>query len=416
MSKLLFNSNGGYGSINEKTWAKWKLDESLADMPDNTAGTTYGVETFATTDSWGIIESGTLAADSGFLVWTPAVDSVQCIIGRVNTDFTGKLLFLKIKYDAKIINVGYRTATAYVMMTKVLVGDTYYCYAIPASCLGTTARILVQYSSPPTDIKFDMVYIGTGARDTNPQDSSGNVNHLTLIGGRSVDGLSGNGLYFDGVASYAKTANLAVIPDTQHFHKSFPFGNTQLTTIQTLFNYKVASDTDGYLFIYRNLSTDNLLVQYCNGSAQVSLTFSAFFTGYTAIRLDVDVSPNWVTGEVKVSRNGVQFGATQTMTTPVKPTAGSPLYIGAYQGTGYYLQGTIDEVRVCDEALTPTDITNMWTYVDDQIATDLVEYSGSAPAMDNLWSLSKAGNVFGGWNTQADGLGIFYRPGDPVAL
>jgi hypothetical protein len=211
----------------------------------------------------------------------------------------------------------------------------------------------------------DWIYIGTGAYSTPIVDNSGNGLDLTAYG-VTPDG-NGN-LIYDGVNDYLRTTNvLASVPDEMTFVFDFPNGHAQSAVRQDVVNYKIGSTTVGFLDITRILNTDTLRFQYCSGAAAPTIDFTSFFTGYSTTHLQVRVHLKWSTGAVDVSRNGVQFGAA-TMTTPVKPTAGSYLYFGSYLGTSYFLAGTMGQVRYYNRDLLDSEALSL--YNDESFVTE----------------------------------------------
>ncbi len=354
----LFDSGDG------NPWAYWALNESLSDIPDNAAGALYVQDDWATTDSWAVT-NGTLAVSGGELDITPNNAGATAVIYRTTGSCANKIVIVKITTFDTSKNLRAYDGAAYNNMTKIYESGNEQIWEYYFSAFtGTALYIYLVDGVLGNNWSINWVYIGTGARDTHPQDSSGNANHLVLYGGRTVAGGSGQGIYLPGLScNYLRTANvLATVPDVWHFHCSLPDGNATPTENKYFFSYKNISATVGFFSVLRSSGSLDLLVRYTDGSASKIMYFSSFFDEYSSVRIDIDVSVDWITGAVSVYRNGVQFGTTQTMTTPVKPTAGSYLYIGAYVGNDWCLAGTIDEIFVFPCALSSAKMTEMYSY------------------------------------------------------
>jgi hypothetical protein len=195
-------------------------------------------------------------------------------------------------------------------------------------------------------------------------DNSGNGNTLTLFGTPTFPaGLSGNGIELDGATQYGRTDSvLATVPDVWHFHCSCPFGNAVVVAAsQAFFNYKAASATVGFIIIRRPANSDSLSIDYTDGANLMTESFLAFFTGYSATRIDIGVQIDFTAGTAKAYRNDAQFSTTRALTTPEKPDPGSYLYFGTRQNTGMYVLGILDEPRVYSRALTNLEITYLFS-------------------------------------------------------
>jgi uncharacterized repeat protein (TIGR02543 family) len=413
--KVTYNANSGRSSLLDKTFGLWHLDESLPDMPDNAAGKIYGNENFTDADGWTAYDC-TLSYSNGKMIITGT--AAQARIVRALSTFVGKYILVKIrKIAGAATNTMLFCSFGGYDTVEYTTDEIYHAWVIPSGATGNLAIICGYTDAAAGDVyEISFIYIGTGARDTHPQDSSGNANHLVLFGGRSVAGISGNGIALPGVArNYLRTAAvLARVPDVWAWHKVFVNGNAKSSLVQSIFNYGVTGA--GKVQFFRDNNNDNLILQYYNG-ADVTLTFTGYFTGYSTTRFDFGWAINWTTGEVLVYRNGVLFD-TQTMTTPTKPAAGLYLYIGAYQGASYFLNATIDELRVCDSGATVEEIANLYTYLRDDYYDDQTTYEdgASAPVLSNIWSYTLSGKTFSGWNTSVSGIGTHYDIGNTFPI
>jgi len=64
---------------------------------------------------------------------------------------------------------------------------------------------------------------------------------------------------------------------------------------------------------------------------------------------------------LKTYRNGVQFGATLNLTTPLFPITNNIKYIGAYNSANYRLtDGSLDEVRIYNRGLSAQEIAQIY--------------------------------------------------------
>ena len=217
------------------------------------------------------------------------------------------------------------------------------------------------------------VYVGTGEYSTPKIDASGNGRHLTMYGTLPV----ANGNYFDGVSSYWKSTNvLDYSPDVWEMDFEFPEGMAQSSNPQTLLDYKPSSSTDGFVWCYRGdnvgIEGDYLKIRYCTGSGYIAAIITSFFTGFSATAIHAHVVVNFSSSAktlrdgstipaytVRAYRNGVKFGNDLTMTTPVKPLAGSYLYIGAYQGSIYFLNAVLGAVSIFTTGLIASEIRGL---------------------------------------------------------
>lgn len=345
----------------------------VPEIPDAAAGTLYKSKSdwIDDTDGW-IGYHCAVAISGGELVIT--ANDTSPVIHKLTGSTLNRTLKLKIRNPGDYLMSWY-DGSAYNFMTLLSDDGTYQIWQYTNTTSSATETYFKIHNAPNGYVAYvDWIYVGTGQYATPNADESGHGMHLTVFG-ETPDG-DGN-LIRDGVNDYERTTSvLASVPDVWHYHEEMPSGNAQLATVQTLFDYKAQSTTIGYGWLYRNASSDNLVFAYCTGSGVAYITITGYFTGYSAIRLVLDITINWITGVVTVYRNGVYFG-TAAMTTPVKPTAGSYLYFGAYQGTTYFAAGTFGAKYLYDRALSLTEIRGLYLNLEPPLPHKLIDWQFS---------------------------------------
>lgn len=340
----------------------WGMD-NLPEYPDNPAGTTYFQSDWATTDGWGATRCTLDTTTTPGKLRVVATGSLPAISKALS--FAGKTVKAEVKkISGSSTKFTLSNSSAVIYPKDILypietIGSNYY----PADAGGQLSIYVGDNNTVAGDIfEIDWIYVGDGSYTTPLYDNSGGGLDLNVYGSTPVAGLSGNGLSRDAINDYERSISvLSIVPDVWHYHESFPFGNAQTAGYQVFGNYKPISSTVGFFDFGRQLTSDNLTFRYCNGSALTTITFSGFFTGFTTLSISIDIDFNWITGAVTVYRNGTQFDATQYMTTPVKPTAGSYLYFGSYQGTVYFMAGICDERRLYNRALSASEVADLFT-------------------------------------------------------
>jgi hypothetical protein len=354
----------GYDIVEDglDAWHSCNTWSCATEYPDGAY--TYLQDAWATTDSWNVSD-GTLDVSStpGALRYTHGATGP--LIARNVGTLNARMVRLRIRASVSIsVLFYYYNGSIWTSFASSSVGtswvviDGYLASGSSNNSLyiggGGAAWVLNEW------FEIDWIYIGTGICTNLLTDDSGNGIDCYVYGDTSVAGVSGNGLYRNGVNAYERSVNvLATVPDIWHYHEVMPNGNAQLSTPQLFCNYKPTSTSGGFFYISREASHDDLYVWYCNSATNTNVSVNSFFTGYSATSITIDVMINWITGVVNVYRNGVYFG-TGTMTTPVKPTAGSYIYFGSYQGTSYFAKGTYDERRLYSYARTAPEIAYLY--------------------------------------------------------
>jgi hypothetical protein len=339
----------GYDIVEDglDAWHSCNTWSCATEYPDGAGGTTYLQDAWATTDSW-IAYQGDLTVSGGVLR-TTQTSSTYTNCRRTLTELDSKMVRLRIRASGSF-NVYVQVYTgSFKLIGPYAVTTAWSIIDVLQSYTGTNKVLYIQTAAVTAIgdwFEIDWIYIGTGICTNLLTDDSGNGIDCYVYGDTSVAGVSGNGLYRNGVNAYERSVNvLATVPDIWHYHEVIVGGSVQpVSTYHCFINYKSTSTSVGFMRLLR-LDSTTLALGYCDGATSAGLYFASFFTGYSTASLTIDVMVNWITGVVNVYRNGVYFG-TATMTTPVKPTAGSYIYFGSYQGTLYFAKGTFDERRL----------------------------------------------------------------------
>jgi hypothetical protein len=336
---------------------------TLSEYPDSTTGTTAIYHFESTTE--GFIASGGIATTTTIigcisLTATTANSSIQ---HSGLTIASGADIYIKARSSAGLATTLtiLRGASTVTTITGMTTSFTILKAIISGGATATTLSIVGNNAASSGSVfDIDWAYAGTGAYTSTLADLSGNGNTLNIFGSTPIAGSSGTVLSRDGINDYERTTNvLASVPDVWHYHEEFPNGHAQTADYQAFMNYKIASTTLGYFVVYHKASSDNIYLNYCNGSTAGTIDMASFFTGFSSTRIVIDIIINWLTGVILIYRNGSYFG-TATMTTPVKPTAGSYLYFGSYQGTSYPCAGVCDRRRLYSRALSANEILNLY--------------------------------------------------------
>jgi concanavalin A-like lectin/glucanase superfamily protein len=191
------------------------------------------------------------------------------------------------------------------------------------------------------------------ASGTTTADGSGNGNPGTLTNGPvRTTGKYGNGLSFDGVNDFVSAADSA----------SLDLAGTgtieawvKLDTLNRWHSVIAKGDQNSnarhnYALEITNANRIRCILSTGTGSNYIQLdsasTMTANVFGHLACTWDGTTVSLYIDGVLNASR-------AQTLT-PVPNT--SPLFIGVFGGNNDRLDGTIDEVRIYNRALTPAEI------------------------------------------------------------
>ena len=326
----------------------WLCDE-LPEYPDDPAGTTYIQDEWATVDGWvGFADSSTVAvaAAGGSLVVTKIAGTynyaraIKDIAAGTLKTYRVKITAIKALTSVALLGtVGGVSGTVLIEFGAMSAGQT---LTKDVYVAGDVTRVFCNSVTTIADsgivFSIDFIYIGTGAYATPVVDNSGNGLHLEAHG-VTPDG-AGN-LIFDGVNDRLVSTNvLTTMPDVLSL--SIWYNGELKSGNQYLANYRVQSATVGHFGLLRGNYSNSLYISYASGVADSLLMFGSIFDSHNSCLIELQI--DWLTGAVKVFRDGVQYDVTKNMTTPVKPMGGSYLHFGSYQGTSYFLKGTIGNI------------------------------------------------------------------------
>ena len=272
-------------------------------------------------------------------------------------------------------------------------------YNSRGSSKGTSANL----GSAASDSNLSDGLVGYWKMDentgTSTADSSGNSNTGTLTNVGWTNGKYGIG------TSYNGTNNVILVPDTNNsldmpndFTISFwvnpdSGGTKELVAKSSGENYEIWQ------------SSTNLSVRV-NGVSPVVSAGSIFTYGqWTHITVKYERS----TGLVTIYQNGNYF--TNGANTNAASINNSSLQIGAYSdGTSYPFSGKIDELRIYNRALSPSEITQLYNYAPGPIAYwDLNEASGTTvndKSGNNLTGTFGIGTSAPSWSSGKYGGGV----------
>ncbi|MFA6329303.1 MAG: LamG domain-containing protein, partial [Candidatus Micrarchaeia archaeon] len=177
----------------------------------------------------------------------------------------------------------------------------------------------------------------------------------------SVAGKSGYGLRFDGLNDYLATGPFAISsPGNSTLTMSMWVNSSLSASYQTLLSDD-AQGVGGYLFVYRNAAGDHLCFQYGNGTYYYGLYFPGYFTGLDNTLVHIVVVADYPAGTVDVYRNGVFFARQYAGYPMLFPYYNRSKYIGAYNPTGHFFNGTIDEVALYSRGLSAYEVSSLYS-------------------------------------------------------
>jgi fibronectin type 3 domain-containing protein len=318
------------------------------------------------------------------LTWNPAVGATNYNVKRSTVNGG--------PYNALAL----RSSTDY-DDTNVVAGTRYY-YIVTAVSPGGESANSLQVSALPTDAGD--VTNGLAANwslddngGTTAADSSGNGNTGTLAGSPTLPTwmapgrIGASSLYFDTNSLQSVTANNSA--------------SLNMTAAITISAWARATDWNGNRRILQKGNGDNqyrLLAE--NSTLKFDLRFSAGNVAVTCALPPTNVWTHWAGTydgiNMIIYSNGVAV-ATQAASGAILTTT-DPLAIGKKNtGTsaGDYFYGQLDEVRVYNRALTPTEIATVMHSGDGPLnaPTGLAGYPGNTRA-SLVWSPSAAASSY----------------------
>lgn len=213
---------------------------------------------------------------------------------------------------------------------------------------------------PPTD---GLVGYWSMDRIVNGQilDGSGYGANGTITGAIAADGILYQGLYFDGIDDLVTVGNRA-----QHNFGTGSFSYGCWVNIGTdtgawdmpMSKGGASVGIPGYDF---ELGSGVWLINISNGSviSSLNLRASPVYNTWTHIFAVIDRTGTNILGFV----NGVQTGTTSisSWNAGSSTTGTSSLRLGS-NGSGFWINGRMDETRIYNRALSATEIANIYTY------------------------------------------------------
>jgi hypothetical protein len=201
---------------------------------------------------------------------------------------------------------------------------------------------------------------GSGATTVADSCLSGNTGDV--VGATTgVFGKLGNALSFDGTDDYVKVPDSASLDVTDYTLEMWVNANNLAKVYPTLLNRRVQSPTIGYYWIW--IKGNCIVLTYSDGE----IARSAYWYTSFSIGEWYHIALTKFGSSFTMYKNGSSLG---TRSLNYQDAVGGDLFIGTYQGkTGNYpFDGTIDEVRIWDGALTADEI--LYSYADETLHVD----------------------------------------------
>ncbi|MCA9381958.1 hypothetical protein KC660_00950, partial [Candidatus Dojkabacteria bacterium] len=196
------------------------------------------------------------------------------------------------------------------------------------------------------------------------KDASGNGNNGTRVGdATTASGKFGNGGTFDGTGDYIQVSdsNSVSINNSQFavltWIKSSSAGSVQTIVRKQSSNYVMALVSSK---LWCELETGQTINTGVTLSNDTWYLVGCVFDGQNLI--------SYV--------NGVEQG--RRSNTSASSDSNNPLFIGSQNGTGQYLSGSLDEVRIYNRALSPAEVQGLYKWAPGPVAQwDFDEGSGT---------------------------------------
>jgi outer membrane protein assembly factor BamB len=210
--------------------------------------------------------------------------------------------------------------------------------------------------------------VGEWRFDGNANDSSGNGNNGTINGATFVHGISGQALSFDGVDDYVNISNSATLMITDSI------------TIEAWVNPRELGVWDRVVF--KCASDDLLTCAYVFGLSSHGGVYFGMFNGHSQTYIDgskqiptdewTHMTGTWDGTTMRIYINGVEQAETLPFVGPIN-SANSQLKLGLgfYSGDSYAFNGTIDEVRIYNRALSADEIKRQYDEIAPGCSGDL---------------------------------------------
>jgi hypothetical protein len=240
------------------------------------------------------------------------------------------------------------------------------------------------------------------ASGTTATDSSTNANNGTLTNGPTWGtGKIGGDVVFDGVDDYVNIPSISAI----NFDYNIDFSFSTWVKIPSTQNDVVSTD-NSILEKWGNSGAYPYVLRLYNQSyGTVGDRGKVYFARYDATHFSSVKSLNLLNDNLWHLVNGTKSGATlslyvdgvlqstSTDTTTTTTTNAIPLYIGARGGTANRFQGSIDDVRIYNRALSADEVSQLYRLTTPTgVDTSLKGY-WSFNGKDTNWTSSSAGTV-----------------------
>ena len=323
----------------------WALDDIPA-YPDSAAGTTYFQDAFATADSWSGTQC-TIAVANGILS-TSSPTGTAARAERSIAIAAGATVRLRVRKNSGTGTLRIATDTDTLLNSSTVTLGVWVVYDFTATNVGTILRVYPSYGQTDGAADVDWCYVGTGAYTSVARDSSGSSLSGTIAGAKPVTGVSGNGLYFDGVNDSVSVSAVSY------------FGVSSILSMS--FWVTPGSATAGYLVSYPDSANGNrFYLTITNGT---TLTFTAATgTGFTIPCATNELAHivlirDYVNSTMLVYKNGVLVN--QTALTPPSSVGSQTLYFGSFNGASQYACGTFDEIRLYNRVLSLAEVKALY--------------------------------------------------------
>ncbi len=221
------------------------------------------------------------------------------------------------------------------------------------------------FNTPLQRDKGLVLYYDFNEVSGNAQDHSGNGYTGTLNGPvRQTLVGTDQAMYYDASASdYISTPSFA-IPDTGILTvEAWMKSKIQASIYQSIISDYNENPTIGFLWIFRAINSDNIVIEYSNGTISTSTGYSNFFQNLDNQWIHIVIVSDYTTKTMKAYRNGVQFGNTISLTgIPQFPSTNKAKFMGSYDLTRHKLtDGSLDEVRIYNRGLSAEEISAQYT-------------------------------------------------------
>lgn len=259
-------------------------------------------------------------------------------------------------YKYKVVAVGYNSgqerSSSYLPVTTnncLLPGPFTLTDPPTASCQDAYPKVQLDWTSSANATSYNLF-----RSVSSPATVSGVTSPYNDIG-------HGKMLNFDGSNDYAKTDAFSISNPGNALTVSAWVYNSKKANNQTIIADGSQSGSVGYLFLYRLINADSLIWQFANGTSYVSLSSSSsFFTGYDNKWVLVTVVVDYAGKNAKFYRNNVLVNTATTTNAMLYPTASRVKYIGSYNSSMHFFNGSIDEVRIYNRSLSLAEVGDIY--------------------------------------------------------